>query len=134
MEKGDRENLKKHKKNETSSLIYQKGKSEVYFSESYGSRKLLLFECPKELATEIENRSTDLRLVGDEKGEAVLCSSKHTYAIKKVETSNDCFVLPSSEGTSSLIESVHHCYYEVKSISHILKRLFNNITASFYCA
>jgi hypothetical protein len=86
--------------------------NEIVFSANYGNRDLRLFECPKEVIEDFKQNGV-MRIVGEQQGDAVLCSSSRTYAIKKVETSNSVYLVPPSQSENFVIESKHFFFYEV---------------------
>jgi hypothetical protein len=86
--------------------------NEIVFSANYGNRDLRLFECPKEVIEDFKQNGV-MRIVGEQQGDAVLCSSSRTYVIKKVETSNSVYLVPPSQSENFVIESKHFFFYEV---------------------
>lgn len=61
-----------------------------------------------------------MRLVGEEGMEAVLCTDSETYAVVRVETSNDVLLVPpAAEGDVHAFEVTARCkyYYEVRYLA-----------------
>lgn len=77
-----------------------------------------LFELPQDIEQDILNGvSCHIKGSSGTNTDAVLCTMSKTYAIKRVETSNHVFVVPSSSAGSSLISSsMIGQFYEVRLI------------------
>mmetsp|Transcript_26260 Transcript_26260/g.38928 ORF Transcript_26260/g.38928 Transcript_26260/m.38928 type:complete len:403 (+) Transcript_26260:57-1265(+) len=105
---------------------------EIKFSNGYRERgkDFKLFEVPKEFAEEFNGSSC--RVVGDDTNDAVLCSSRKTYAIKQVETSNSVFLVPPSATNSFEVHSLHGLYYEVVPTPPRLEKLEQWLKSTAY--
>ena len=105
---------KKQKSNNSQSLISCRENCFIKFSDAYGNGNLKLFEVPEEILSCIL-LGDELNIIGESGNEAAICTSDKTYAIKKVETSNNVFLIPSSEnGEYFSIVSKSNNYYEVE--------------------
>lgn len=74
-------------------------------------------------AAKLELKEGDsLTLIGEGGEDAVLCSSKTTYAIKKVEMSNEIYLVSAfpSEKSDFTIEAAASHYYEVGIVLMLL--------------
>ena len=93
------------------------GKCRIMFPDAFGSRDLRLIEVPDDLLAAI-TKGGDLKIVGDEsKADAVLCSATSTYSLRKVETSNQIYLVAPSSSKDFLLECSIRDYYEVKPMA-----------------
>ena len=85
------------------------GDFEVEFLSDFGVRDFRLFECPPEVILHATEGKGELSLLGGENGrECVLCTSDATYAVKKVETTNQVLVTLGSSAITAC-----NFYYEL---------------------
>jgi hypothetical protein len=90
------------------------------FCSNFPVHSYQLFELPKELV-EVVTKGGDLHIKGSKPGvcDAILCTSDQTFSIKKVETSNDVFIVPPSAQNNFSIEGkAIHQFYEVSQFAH----------------
>ena len=78
---------KKQRKLESKQLHSTSNEVELIFDENFPIQNIKLFEVTPEIASKVLVGES-LKIVGAEKGDAVLCTKNMTYTIKKVETSN----------------------------------------------
>jgi len=92
-------------------------KRRITYPDSFDTRDLRLMEIPNDLLDTIMNGG-ELKIVGDSsKTDAVLCSAGCTYSIRKVETSNQIYLVPPSSTGVFPLEAGINEYYEIKPIS-----------------
>jgi hypothetical protein len=108
----------KRKLSSESFLTEQSGVSEIRFRIEPSHIKYRIFEVSQSFLNEMTTHGC--RLVGDERSDAVLCTSSKTYAIKKVETSNSIYLVPPSSqmriySTTTIGTAPYREYYEVRS-------------------
>jgi sister chromatid cohesion protein DCC1 len=97
-------------------LTEQNGVSEIRFASEAPQTRYRIFEVSQSFLSEMTTEGC--RLVGDERSDAVLCTSSKTYSIKKVETSNSIYLVPPSSqsrvySTTTIGTSPYREYYEV---------------------
>ena len=100
-------------------------KRSLSFSHDFSSKHFRLFEVTKDILSYIQQQG-ELRLVGDASGDAVLCTDKVTYGLKKVETSNSmCIVAPRklNEAPHEICE-IKKEYYEASIL--LITKYFND--------
>lgn len=98
-------------------------------SENFDSRNLSLMEVPKEISALIE-KGNELYLKGGSDTDVVLCTTNKTYTMKMVETSNQLFLVPPSNG-NYLLECSLNDYYELKPTAprvQLIKEILKNST------
>ena len=114
--KARRSPAKDNKEEGEGRLAEHVGPCTVYFPSQYDGRDLRLIEVPNEIV-DVIGKGESLKIVGDgSKSDAVLCTMNRTYTIKKVETSNQIFLVSGSETSRYPIECGINDYYEVKPI------------------
>jgi len=92
-------------------------KRRIVFPETFDTRDLRLMEIPNDLLETIM-KGGEVKIVGDtSKTDAVLCSSECTYSIRKVETSNQIYLVPPSATGAFQLEAGINEYYEIKPIA-----------------
>jgi len=92
----------------------------LVFSSEFDKRDLRLFEVPEDVLKKVL-AGEELQLVGE--GDAVLCTSDKTFAMKKVETSNQLFLLQASETADFGLTSRTTNYYEVRPTAPRLEQI-----------
>jgi len=99
----------------------------IKFSQSYSnkneSRDLRLIETSMDMIKKIKLGNDTLRLIGSKGDDTVLCTNDQTYSIKKVETSNSVFLIPSSLNNEYNIIANCGTYYELKAINGRIEQL-----------
>lgn len=98
----------------------------VMFSALYESEKYKLVEAPNEVTDAVLKGELVCMKGTQGLADAVICTTNKTYSIKKVETSNAVFLVPSATSDRYDINSKASEYYEVKLIEPCfaaLKRL-----------
>ena len=98
------------------------GPCTLFFAPSFGKRDLRLFEVPEEVLQRVLE-GQELQLIGELNKDAVLCTSNKTYAMKKVETSNQMYLLESSETSVFPLTSRTSDYYEIKPTAPRLEQI-----------
>jgi hypothetical protein len=89
-------------------------------------------EIPNDLLDTIMNGG-ELKIVGDSsKTDAVLCSAGCTYSIRKVETSNQIYLVPPSSTGVFPLEAGINEYYEIKPISGRISRIKDLLRSHVY--
>eukprot|EP01036_Dinobryon_divergens_P030394 gene30394-39634_t len=89
--------------------------SSVTFSNDFAKRDFRLIEVNEEILKTV-NIGHHIRIIGERKREAVLCTSSKTYSIKKVETSNTILLIPPSKDNNFHVSGICSDYYELKPI------------------
>ena len=106
--------------------------SSVHFSsQDISKRDIRLIEITSDILKDIESGSK-LSIIGDNHLDAVICSNKNTYSIKKVETSNSIFLIPPSDNGLFTIEGKCSDYYELKAIKGRVEQLSSCLQPSLY--
>lgn len=84
------EQVGKKQKIENATQLYDviNTSTSISFSANFRNREMKLIELNQEVAKRIENGES-LKIIGSIGSEAVLCTNDRTFAIKKVETSNN---------------------------------------------
>ena len=114
-------NLKKRKKEDedgVSKLLIESSQdraNSVTFSTGFAKRDFRLIEVNEEILKSI-NIGQNIRIIGERKREAVLCTQSKTYSIKKVETSNTILLIPPSTDNNFSVSGICSDYYELKPI------------------
>lgn len=124
MEKTDTVNQKRKRDSENGAseiqLYATKGAPiQIQFATNFAGKDYRLMEVTEDILEEVLNEDAQgrsLKLIGDRKGDAVLCSNNKTFSVKKVETSNSVFLVPPSDSNTFKIESRISFYYELKVI------------------
>ena len=118
----DNNNIKQLYDNKNNDIV-------IKFSQSYSnqdeSRDLRLIETSLDMIKKIKSGES-LRLIGskgDKGDDTVLCTNDQTYSIKKVETSNSVFLIPSSLNNEYNIIANCGTYYELKPINGRIEQL-----------
>jgi Sister chromatid cohesion protein Dcc1 len=111
----------------------QTGKHRISFSPEFRGRDFRLFELPEELVSQIESGEV-VKIVGstEPKSDAVICSKKKTYSLKKAETSNSVFVVPSSSSGEFTVTGTCQHYYELKPIAPRLEMVAEALRSAVY--
>ena len=103
--------------------VHMEGKRRLFYPQSFGARDLRLMEVPADLLSTIMS-GQNLKIVGDtSKTDAVLCSDDRTYSIRKVETSNQIYLVPPSSSSDFPLECGINEYYEIKPIAGHISRI-----------
>lgn len=89
--------------------------SNVTFSGDFAKRDFRLIEVNEEILKSV-NIGNHIRIIGERKREAVLCTRSKTYSIKKVETSNTILLIPPSTDNNFHVSGKCSDYYELKPI------------------
>lgn len=107
-------------------------KRRITYPDSFDTRDLRLMEIPNDLLDTIMNGG-ELKIVGDSsKTDAVLCSAGCTYSIRKVETSNQIYLVPPSSTGVFPLEAGINEYYEIKPISGRISRIKDLLRSHVY--
>lgn len=126
---------KKQKLIESKQLYNSNGTSDIsiiqFPIEDISKRDIRLIEISDEILKELESGGI-LKIIGNKHADAVICSSKKTYSIKKVETSNSIFLIPPSENESFTIQGKCSDYYELKSMKGRTEQLTHYLQPSIF--
>ena len=95
-------------------ILVDQSVSTIKFGDKFDSKDMRLFEVSDDILS-IVLKGKGLRILGENNDRAVLCTTETTFSIKKVETSNLMFLIPSSDVKSEFtIDTNCKHYYEVR--------------------
>jgi hypothetical protein len=119
----------------------------ITFSPDFDGRDIRLFEVTHEFIDSLAAASAagsgssgncELVLIGGDETDVVLCTGQSTYAVKRVETSNSCFLVPPvyddvTRATGPLdycIESTSKYYYETVIVNPKLDSIVETLSST----
>ena len=104
------------------------GRRRLFYPGHFDTRDLRLVEIPAEFVDTVAT-GEHLKIVGDDnKNDSVLCSNNKTYSIRKVETSNQIYLVKPSSTCDFGIEGGIKEYYEIKPIIGKISRIKELLT------